>query len=58
MFFGKLDESAKIAFDAGFRHGRQGVEAMNRADPTYMLGYRKGEAALESYQNSDDRAVY
>lgn len=54
---GQLDESKKIAFDAGYREGRAGRPRSNQ-EPDYRLGYLRGEAALESHENSCDRAIY
>lgn len=54
MFGKKLDTSKEVEWEAGWNHGRDGAEAMNPAQPVYMLGYRKGEAALEEAQNGHD----
>lgn len=55
---GKLDESKEIALQAGWYRGRHGYRTpLNPEDPTYMLGFHKGESALEEAENGCDRAV-
>lgn len=55
---GKLDESKKVAHSAGWNHGRHGyTNPFNPNDPSYMLGFRRGESALESAENGCDRAI-
>jgi hypothetical protein len=51
---GKLDESKKIAFDSGYRHGRQGFDTINPDDRTYILGWLRGDAAAEEATNGFD----
>lgn len=54
---GKLDRSKEIAFDTGWKHGRSGQKPLNQEDPSYMLGFLRGEAALEAAENGCDRAI-
>lgn len=54
---GKLDESKKIAYDAGYNEGRAGKKCSS-SDLAYRMGWGRGDSALEAAENGCDRAIY
>lgn len=46
----KDDKDAQSCFDSGWGDGRAGRKAVTE-NPAYVLGYLKGEAALEAAAN-------
>lgn len=47
----------RAEYDRGYRQGRAG-KPEESGNTAYHLGWLKGEAALESYENSEDRVLY
>ena len=47
----------RVEYDRGYKQGRAGKDSESD-DPSYRLGYCKGESALEEAQNGCDRAAY
>lgn len=58
MASGRLDESKKTAHQAGWNQGRSGKKALIPDDPTYKLGWLRGDAALEEATSGCDRPIH
>jgi len=48
-----FNAARKKLYDQGWIDGRQGKRPQ-QDDPTYRLGFREGECALEEYENGYD----